>query len=275
MGDDVFREEPTPSGIIALLARLGQPRPDAAWTSFLDHFAGQIMRVVRQRQYNPQQADDCFLFVCECLSDDGFRRLQQFHPERGVPFRSWLDAVATNLCVEWHRREFGRLRVPPAILRLSDRDQEVFKYRYQKDLDLQTCLHLLQQKEPQLNRAELANSLSRIQSALTGRQRWNYARQHERGSTPLVHGSETTEQADHQPGPEASTAERQQQSKIRWALSQLQAEDRLLLRLRFEQDLPFADVARIAGLSNLHLARRRIEAALSQLQELLSEEFSP
>jgi DNA-directed RNA polymerase specialized sigma24 family protein len=275
MGDDEFRDSPSASGINTLLAALRRPRPDSAWTSFLERFAGRIMRVVRLRQYDPQRAEDCFLFVCECLSDDGFRRLQQFDPERGVSFPGWLDAVVANLCVEWHRREFGRLRIPPAIERLSELDRVVFRHRYQQDLDLQTCLYLLQQGKPQITRQDLADSLARIQSALSGRQRWSLARQHERSSASRGYDAPANDPPDPDPGPERTLAERQHQSRMRWAMNQLEAEDRLLLRLRFEQDLPFTEVARIAGLGNLHLARRRIEAALKRLEELLSEEPSP
>lgn len=275
MRNETTQQGPSDSGIIELLAALCQRQPDAAWKSFLNHFAPQIMHIVRQREYNPQQFEDCFLFVCECLSDDGFRRLQQFDPGRGVSFRSWLNAVAANLCVEWHRREFGRARIPPPITRLSALDQAVFKYRYQQDLDLQTCLHMLQETDPQLTRRTLAESLARVQSALSVRQRWTLARLQGRSPSPGKEPPATKEQPDPHPGPEQLMGQEQRQSRLRRAMSQLQAEERLLLRLRFEQDLSFADVARIAGLTNLHLARRRIDAALKQLEALLGEEIAP
>lgn len=275
MGEEDNRAVPSEAGIASLLAALCQPRPDAAWNSFLDRFAAQIMQVVRQREYNPQQIEDCFLFVCECLSDDGFRRLRQFDPARGVPFRSWLKAVTGNLCVEWHRREFGRTRTPPAIARLSALDQAVFKYHYQQDMNLQTCLYVLQETDPRITRQSLGESLARVQAALSERQRWTLARQRGGFLSSGQSRSATGEQPDSRPGPEQLLSQVQRQSRLRRAVSQLSAEDRLLLRLRFEQDLSLSDIARIAGLANLHLARRRIGAALKRLETLLPEEFAP
>ena len=54
---------------------------------------------------------------------------------------------------------------------------------------------------------------------------------------------------------------------LKQALSELSAEQRLALRLRFEEFLSLKDVAHIMHLDNLHQARRIVEKALEQLRQ--------
>lgn len=263
-----MRESDSDAGNDSLLKELRSARPDVAWRTFLDRHAARIMRVVRLREYDEQHASDCFMFVCEKLVDDGFRRLLQFDATRGVPFGAWLNAVVANLCVEWHREQFGRARVPASIMGLSALDRSVFEYRYRHDLDLQTCAHLLRSAYPALTRAALSASLARVHSAMTPRQRWNLVRQ--RGRFVPLASARMQDIPESQPNPEQLNELHQRRDRLQVALKQLPASDRFLLRLRFEENLTFEGIARLAGLNNLHQARRRIEVALSALRQLLS-----
>ncbi len=256
--------------IAAQLAALRGPRPDAAWKRFLEGYLPQIQHVVRQRQYDAQMAEDCILFVCEHLSDDGFYRLQQYDPDRGVPFRGWLNAVVTNLCVEWHRREFGRERVPPPVEHLRPFDQRVFHLRYQQDLDLHSCFELLRDEFPDLTREALSAALARVQGALTWRQRWSLLRRRGRYLPPAAGQLSVSELPSREADPERHASIRERRTRLRRALELLPPEDQVLLRLRYGQDLSLEQVARVCGLPNLHMARRRIEAALAKLGEALS-----
>jgi DNA-directed RNA polymerase specialized sigma24 family protein len=59
-------------------------------------------------------------------------------------------------------------------------------------------------------------------------------------------------------------------------LSKLPAEQRLLLRLRYEQDLTLAEVARLTGQSDLFRANRKIQVALDTLADLMGgQRFQP
>lgn len=258
--------------ILALLDELRSPEPDEAWKGFLHRYGGQILRVVRLRGYGEQMSEDCFLSVCERLSDDRFRRLRQFDDTRGVPFRGWLNAVVVNLCSEWHRSQFGRSRVPHAIARLSPLDKQVFRYRYQHELEMQTCLCLLRERFPDIDQADLSDSLARIHRALTGPQRWRLVNQQGRVLVMGSGGLPPSDLPDPGPGPEQAHDLEEDRNRLRLALEQLEESDRFLLRLRFEHDMSYEDLARVAGLTNLFQARRRVEAALARLAALLPDE---
>jgi DNA-directed RNA polymerase specialized sigma24 family protein len=72
------------------------------------------------------------------------------------------------------------------------------------------------------------------------------------------------------PGPDEVTAELQEQQQLEAALAQLPAGQRLLLRLRFEQGLTLAEVARLTGQPDPFRANRQVQAALDALADLMS-----
>lgn len=55
---------------------------------------------------------------------------------------------------------------------------------------------------------------------------------------------------------------------LRHAIALLTAEDREVLELRFDQELAFAEIGRVMGISRF-AARRRLDGALAALRELL------
>jgi RNA polymerase sigma factor (sigma-70 family) len=72
------------------------------------------------------------------------------------------------------------------------------------------------------------------------------------------------------PGPDDLAAEEQERQRLLAALVQLPAGQRLLLRLRYEQGLTLAEVARLTGQPDPFRANRQIQAAVDALAELMS-----
>lgn len=71
------------------------------------------------------------------------------------------------------------------------------------------------------------------------------------------------------PGPETVVQLHQSWEELEKAMSKLSNQQRLLLRLRYQEDLPLKEVANLAGLGDLHQAKRRVKGALKTLSELL------
>ncbi len=105
--------------IARTLAQLGSIDPQQAWSRFLDVYSPVIYRVVQAFEREPDPIADCFVFVCEQLSRNRFRRLRSFKPEGKASFRTWLCAVVRNLCLDWRRKDLGRHRVFQSIARLE------------------------------------------------------------------------------------------------------------------------------------------------------------
>jgi RNA polymerase sigma factor (sigma-70 family) len=254
-----------------LLSALAGPQSAKAWRHFIDSRAGQLMKIARYHTQIEDQAQDCFLHICENLCENGFRRLLQFDEKRGVPFEAWLSTVANNLCYDWRRQQFGRHRRPRVILTMEKFDQDVYKLKFEHHLDLSNCLNLLQERDSGVTPETLSASLGRIHNALSSQQRWRLSFLNRPAEQRMV-----SQEAGHILIAQTRNTDAEPLEKIRQthdleslkqALSKLNAEQRLALRLRFEEFLSLKDVAHVMHLDNLHQARRIVEKALEQLRQ--------
>ena len=267
MSDDTVTE---------LLERLSSGRVDAAWSEFLARYSPLIMHVIRRRDADHDRAAECFVQVCGALSDDGFRRLLSFRPEGPARFQTWLMAVVSNLCVDWRRKEQGRVRPLQCVSRLPELDQQVYRCMYVRGMSRAQCVETLAPQFPELTEATVSEINARLFALLTPQQRWQLsARPAARNPFGCGVGPEDDDPAwqvaEPGPGPDDLTAELQEQRQLKDALARLPAEQRLLLRLRYEQNLTLAEVARLTNQPDLFRVNRRIQSALKALGELMSD----
>lgn len=152
-------------------------------------------------------------------------------------------------------------------------EQFVYKYKFEQNLDLETCLRLLPVSHPPVRRKQLSDSVARIHKLLTPRQRWSLGFQRVRNRPGHGLNDHEVHQPDDiaepGPGPELLAQQAQEREALSCAMSQLTSRQRLLVRLHFQENLSLKDVARIAGLADLHQVRRRIQYALTELERLL------
>ena len=126
-----------------LLRRLRSADAGAAWAEFLDLYAPLIINIAGQFEYEQDRISECFLYACAQLNDNGFRRLLKFNTAGEAAFRTWLGSVVFNLCVDWHRREYGRASLLPAISALPAFDQSVYRMVIEQGMDKETCFQSL------------------------------------------------------------------------------------------------------------------------------------
>lgn len=260
--------------VIKLLQELNSADAGPAWANFIDRFAPLIMQTVRQFEYEHDRSSECFLFVCEKLIEKDFRRLLSFNPNDRCFFTTWLSTVMFNLCVDWHRKEFGRVSMLPAISALPTFDQAVFRHRYERRLAMDTCFLLLKEEFPDLTRQQLANAVSRVHKVLTPRQRWRMSLgiRGKKWAAGSDHAVEPDELPGPEPWPESEVHDQQELASLERALNLLPANQRFLIRLRFQQGLTLKEVARLTQLGDPFRARRHIQAALKALAEMMRQE---
>lgn len=256
-----------------LFAGLRSPSPDKAWKQFLEIYSPTIMLVAAQYEHDRDRRNDCYLFICEKLCDHGFRRILSYQPEGSASFRSWLNVVIANLCVDWRRHTRGRARPFKSIRALPVIDQMVFKYRIQQRMSLHACLAAMQPQFPDLTEPQLASAVSRINAMLTSRQHYLLSTQHADTVSLDQTGPEAgpEEPVEPGPGPEKCTHFAQKQERLEQALGELSSSQRLLLRLRYEQGLSLKEVARLMRLGDPFRARRQIQRALDELEQQLKD----
>ena len=260
-----------------LLERLSSQGVDAAWREFLERFSPLIMHVVRRYESDHGQVMDCFLHACGELSDNGFKRLHRYRPEGSARFGTWLTAVVSNLCVDWRRKQHGRFRSVQSVARLPELDQLIYQHIYVRGMPRDECLHALEARFPGLTEQKLSEINARLFSLLTPEQRYRLSM---RAADPIRLDESwlpDPDQPDQQipqveepgPGPEELAQTEQDRLKVAAAMARLPPKQRLLLRLRYEQNLTLAEIARLTRLPDPFHANRQIQGALVALEELL------
>lgn len=257
----------------ALLARLRSPAGAEAFAQFLEIYSPAIMRIARQYAYDRPRLNDCYLFISEKLSANDFHRLVSYQPEGSASFRSWLSVVVANLCIDWRRHRRGRPRLFKSIKELSKLDRRVFRHRFQQRMSIDACMETLLASFPDLNELQLAGSVARINTTLTPGQLRFLNAQHARTVSLDKHRGtgNPIEPAEPGPDPEETAVLSQDQNKLRQALARLTSHQRLLIKLRYQQDLSLKEVARLTRLGDPFRARRHIQAALDQLSKYFKD----
>lgn len=265
---------------VSLLNQLKTSDAWPAWTELLNRYASLIMRTASQFENQQNRNNDCFLFVSEKLSEDGFKRLQKYDSVRNASFRTWLITVIFNLCIDWHRKEFGRVYLLPAVSALPVFDQLVFRFCFVQALSTQECLQALRTEFPDVTRQQLSQAIARVHGVLTPRQRWQIGVRHRRKQWSSRVGDDSqSPDVDQLPTPiqdPAAMAQRQQElDDLKAALAKLSARQQLLLHLRFHAGLTLDQIAQFVHLGDSARAWRHIEKALDALSDQFPSEKSP
>lgn len=96
------------------LHRLLQCRSDAererAWTEFVAVYSRLILHVARSVARNHDDELDAFAHVLDALRAQNFARLHAFTSDGRSKFTTWLVVVVRRLCLDEHRRRYGRSR---------------------------------------------------------------------------------------------------------------------------------------------------------------------
>ena len=255
----------------SLVARGG----DEVWQEFHGAHAPLILQVVHLFERDADEIDDCFLFVCERLRRDDLRRIRKFRAEGAASFPTWLRAVVRRLCLDWRRHRDGRFRLPRSVARLPPLEREVFRNLHLRGCSENETLHRLRALWPRLTRLELADAAARVARSLSSRQSWSLLvrRPHLQSLTPRPEedgpAGPADDLADPRADPEGDVAAREALAALRSGLDHLPAPARLLLRLRFEQELTLDRIAALTGLAGSDQADRRIREALAALRSAL------
>jgi RNA polymerase sigma factor (sigma-70 family) len=256
-----------------LLSGLATTNRGAAWQTFLRKYSSLILHIVRRHEADESRVMDIYLFVCDKLSESDFRRLRKFKSDGSATFSTWLTTVTRNLCVDWHRSVHGRNRPSAITSRLSDLENFVFRELYEEGTTKAECLNSLPEEFSHVTAHDLKAINARIHTLLTPARRWKLMNQGP-AVVPLddVSGIDTSRLdtgADDSPRAEAISAE--QTAGLERAIAGLDVDERLAIRLRFQEDLSFDQIAQALGISSKYRVRALINGALSKLRRVLTD----
>ena len=258
--------------VAALQEGIRSSNGSAAWEDFLRQYSQVLYQTALAYSSGEDDAADCFLHICEQLSRNNFRRLLKFKRDGSASFTTWLRVVARNLCFDWHRSHTGRRRPFKSLQRLSQLELEVYDCRFERGLSEEETLQCLCSTFPQLSPPQLAEVELRIEHSLSSRQRWilRTSRKHTfNASVALLteEGEDSVAQvADTRLDQENLLAAQEQQVLLKKCVEILPKDERLILQLRFEEDLSLDEIARLTGLGDAQRVHRRVGAILEKLR---------
>lgn len=257
-----------------ILQQLGSPAAQDAWSIFLDDYGGAIYQVIRHFEADSEGAADCFQFICERLCESQFRRLRRFDPHGPAKFTTWLRAVVRNLCLDWQRKQFGRSRPFRSVAQLSTLDQRVFQVVLQRGMPEQEALLYLATDFPELTAETLSESIERINHALTPNQKWLLQTRTASGgrrSPDSDQHAQSTEPTSAAPDPETRAISAERIRLLARVVRKLPAKEKLLLRLRFEEEMTLEQIAKLMQLGNA----QRVDRQIKQILFMLRTELDP
>jgi RNA polymerase sigma factor (sigma-70 family) len=97
-----------PPPLSSLLAASVPKSRDDAWAAFLASYSALILRVARVLGGDDDAVMDRYAFALDQLRRDDCRRLRQFTADGRGQFTTWLVFVVRRLCLDEHRRRYGR-----------------------------------------------------------------------------------------------------------------------------------------------------------------------
>ena len=244
----------------------------AAWETFLGIYSPVLYQTAVAYSDDEDEAADCYLYICEQLSRNGFRRLLKFKPEGSASFTTWLRVVGRNLCYDWHRSHSGRRRPFKLLQVLSELERGVYDCRFERGLSEDETLNQLRPAFPGLGAPQLHEVERRVEDSLGSRQRWILStRQILFFNLNAALATDSSQDgaaqiADLRSNQEALFAAREQRAQLKKSVASLSEEERLMLQLRFEEDLSLETIAGLTGLGDAQRVHRRIRVVLEKLR---------
>ena len=137
------------------------------WPSFEALFADDLRRLVRRRLAHARwegARDDAYQEICAGLTSDGCRRLIAYEG-RGSP-AGFVLHVADRLLLDFLRTLDSRRRMPAAVTRLAQADQELFRLIWWQGMTPDSARMALARHGTAPSESELPPALARLHQAV-------------------------------------------------------------------------------------------------------------
>jgi RNA polymerase sigma factor (sigma-70 family) len=211
--------EPLPPELSALLDAADPAAKEGAWRRFVNKHSRLILTTAREACAGYDDGMERYTFLLDELKRNDFHRLRGYVADGRGKFTTWLVVVARRLCVDYHRKRFGRRRG------VGDDPQTSAEWEMRS--------RLIRMIAEQVDPSDLPDSSA--------------------------------------PNPEKQMRESDRHRAVERALSQLDARDHLLIKLRFEDEVPVRNIAKIMGFSGEVSVYRQLKRIYRTLRAYLQE----
>jgi RNA polymerase sigma factor (sigma-70 family) len=256
-----------------LLVRLKGRDHQSAWSEFLATHSGTIQLVAHRFERDPDLQGDCFVFACEHLARNQYRRLRSFEPDGPAAFRTWLMAVVLNLAIDWRRSVRGRARPFKSISEMGPTEIEVYRSVFERGMSLEQAHAALLQEGSDLTMSDLSEMVATLHETLTPRQNWLLSVRHpsllsiENLAGDSVDPEALSILASSEDGPDSLAEQSERRRCLMKAMAVLEVDERLAVRLRYQEGLTLREIGRQMNIGDPFRVRRLVDRALKRLRE--------
>jgi RNA polymerase sigma factor (sigma-70 family) len=222
-----------------------------------------IGAAARRHRLTPEEKEDFASEVKVALIEDDYAVLARFQGRSSLP--TYLMTVIQRLVLDYQRKRWGKWRPSAEALRLGPVAQQLERLIHRDGLSASEACESLKTNH---GVEEASQTLMEMASRLPARvsRRTETIDHTTDGSAPIVPAA--TEASNPHVVLEVSDGVRRCQEAIWRALEAMPADDRVLLRLHFEDEVSIADIARIRKVDQKRLYRK-MQALLGSLREVL------
>ncbi len=248
-------------------------QPQRAWKIFIEKYADFIFSLLRRMGFDYDQAMDRFVYVCEKLSEQNFRRLKSIrYAGSHGDLTPWLRQVIKRLCVNWAWSEAGRKRLLNGIAGLAKREQRVFELYFWQGLRPSEILEHMRLEHQSLELGDVYDALEEISSHISQKKLWRLISGLSRARRTLSLDEVDEESGlspdvpDENPNPEEALIQSADADRVAQVFETLPARERLALQFRYEELLPDADIAAMLRIEQ-HAVANLLKSARRKLRE--------
>ena len=249
---------------------------ERAWALFLERYADIILSELRRRGLAHDPAMDGFVYVCEKLSERGFRRLRSIKRlgDQG-DLTPWLRTVVRNLATSFGWKRSGRKRLLRCVECLPALEQEVFRWYFWHGLKPSEVCERLRRAPTRRTTAlvEVLDALETLFAHLSEQRVWHLVAGLTAARTPESldgpFGAASAIRATG-PNPEEAAIRGETLTRLDESLATLPPRQRLVVRLRYDDHLAVVEIADILGVT-----RRQVHRLLGAALDRLRREFEP
>jgi DNA-directed RNA polymerase specialized sigma subunit len=258
------------------LLSLFQKEPQRAWEIFIDRYADTIFKTLQRSGYDYDQAMERFVYVCEKLCEQNFRRLKTIqHTGNQGQLTPWLIQVVKRLSINWAWSQEGRDRLFKSIATLTEREQKIFELYFRRGL-LPTEIHeqLLLEHENKLEIADVFEALEKIFACLSENRLWRLLSQLNRVRQTLSFDAvdEETgfnlEPIDEQDNPEDFLIRQEENKQFEKALEVLSVKEKLVVEFRYEETMSVKEIAEVLKLEEREV-KNLLKSSFYKLRKIL------
>jgi RNA polymerase sigma factor for flagellar operon FliA len=231
--------------------------PDA-YRTHLEVLAGVLTTVCRRHHLSREDSEDFSSEFYLRLVQDDYAVFQQFQGRSSL--RTYLLVVVTRAFQDWRNALWGKWRNSAEAKRLGNLAQHLERLTVRDGLSLDEAHHFLEAAGRGAPRSELA--------ALAARFPVRPGRHFVSIDELIEYPAADTGPAQTAEAAEARAMARLVRQSVAAAVEGLDPSDRLILRMRFEDGISVADIARTLGLDQKPLYRR-VDRLLEQLRGAL------